>query len=39
MQCKICGSYYDTVLTLLGHVRKAHKITSKSYYDSFFKKR
>jgi endogenous inhibitor of DNA gyrase (YacG/DUF329 family) len=37
ISCKICGREFKNYIALNAHLKK-HKITSKEYYDEFFKK-
>ncbi len=36
-QCQICGLKFDTIIGLANHIIIHNKITSKEYYDNFFK--
>lgn len=35
--CKICQKSFKTLCALAAHLNSAHKINSKSYYDTYFK--
>lgn len=37
-KCKICGREFKNIVALLTHVSENHKIKSKEYYDTYFKK-
>lgn len=37
-KCKICGREFKNIVALLIHVSENHKIKSKEYYDTYFKK-
>jgi hypothetical protein len=38
LTCKICGKICKNYLGVSSHTRQAHNISSKEYYDKFFKK-
>ena len=37
-KCEICGREFNSITALLAHVIGTHKIKSKEYYDTYFKK-
>lgn len=38
IECKICNKQLNSLKSLSSHIRGAHKITSKDYYDTYMKK-
>lgn len=36
--CKICGKKYSAIAGMITHIRYSHKLSSKQYYDKYFKK-
>lgn len=37
-KCEVCGEVFETYQTLNSHIKKQHHLSSKEYYDKYFKK-